>query len=194
MVKKSICILSMATILLGDTTMCFKKDWIDPSTIENVQLDGGKCMGEKTLSQMKKDGWVIDDIKMTSSKNGMNYMYVLKKGDNKVSDKNLKEKLIILEKEKAKKEELDKNKEDIAQGKKIYESTCIRCHGVKAEVKAYNTARALNTLTLQEIETSLWQYNFDEKDNGMAILMKPYADSLNSEMTEQVYKYIQTFK
>jgi len=28
----------------------------------------------------------------------------------------------------------------------------------------------------------------------MAILMKPYADSLNSEMTEQVYKYIQTFK
>lgn len=202
MIKKSICILSVATIMLADTTMCFKKNWIDPSTIENTTLDGGKCLGVKSLTQMKSAGWVVDDMKISSSKNdeGMNYIYIFKKKSSTtsvsvpVNMKNLKDNLLLIEKEKSAKNKSDKATKDLAEGKKIYTSTCSRCHGVKAEEEAYNSARALNSLTLEDMKVSIRDYTLHEKDNGMAILMKPYAETLNYITIPQIYKYIQTLK
>ena len=189
-----------STTVLADTTMCFKKNWLDPSTIETTTLDGGKCLGTKSLIQMKSEGWKVDDMKISTSKSddAMNYIYILKRNNNtpstNVNMKNLKANLLLLEKEKLTKEKSNKNQEDLAHGKKIYKTTCIKCHGAKADEEAYNSARALNTLTLEDLQVSIRGYTLDEKDNGMAILMKPYAESLSSTEQVQVYKYIQTLK
>jgi mono/diheme cytochrome c family protein len=215
MLKRIMLILFVSTSLFSDTTMCFKKNWTDPSTIEDAILDGGKCFGKKTLNQMKKDGWVIDDIKISSSNDNMNYIYILKKDKSSaktkpniikpqiikpkettktIDIKNLKKELLSIEKEKEKKQKIKKQKDDITIGQKVYTATCSRCHGKNAELRAYNTARVLTTLTLQEMETSIWNYTFDEQDNGFAILMKPYAESMTPKELKQVHKYIQTLK
>jgi len=99
MLKKGLCVLSFATIMMADTTMCFKKDWVDPSTIESTALDGGKCMGNKSLQDMKANGWIVEDIKISSGNSGMNFMYVLKKGGMVavVSDQDLEERMAKIE-------------------------------------------------------------------------------------------------
>jgi len=79
-------------------------------------------------------------------------------------------------------------------GKSIYTAKCQSCHGKKAQKSAYNRSRALNSLTLKEIETSIRGYLMDEYDRGLAILMKPYAVSLSDKDVKDVYQYIQTLK
>ncbi len=69
--------LFVAQNLSAKTTVCYKKDWNKPSTIESTALDGGVCAGEYSLYQMKKDGWFIKDIKIKSSNKGLNYTYIL---------------------------------------------------------------------------------------------------------------------
>ena len=49
-------------------------------------------------------------------------------------------------------------------------------------------------MTLDEMKTSIWQYSFNEKDNGMAIIMRPYSETLGEDQLEQIYNYIQTLK
>jgi len=73
----SISILLSSTIANAKTTVCFKKDWKSPSTIETVSLDGGDCKGKYSLTQMKKMGWNILDIKIDSEQNNLSYQYLL---------------------------------------------------------------------------------------------------------------------
>ena len=61
-------------------------------------------------------------------------------------------------------------------------------------MEAYNRSRALNTLTLEEIKTSIKGYQTDQYDRGLAMIMKPYANSLMVEDIEAIYQYIQTLK
>lgn len=83
MKKASIKLLLASSAILfansvsADTTICYKKDWTSPSTIEKTKLDGGVCKGELSLIDMKKNGWKLKDIKITSSDKGLNYQYVL---------------------------------------------------------------------------------------------------------------------
>lgn len=87
MKKASIKLLLASSALLfansvsADTTICYKKDWTSPSTIEKTKLDGGVCKGELSLIDMKKNGWKLKDIKITSSDEGLNYQYVLTTDD-----------------------------------------------------------------------------------------------------------------
>ncbi|AXX91196.1 hypothetical protein CPU12_13335 [Malaciobacter molluscorum LMG 25693] len=69
--------LFTTTILSAQTTVCYKKDWTSPSTIDKVKLDGGMCQGEASFLDMKKKGWKLKDIRITSSKKGLNYQYIL---------------------------------------------------------------------------------------------------------------------
>jgi cytochrome c553 len=85
-------------------------------------------------------------------------------------------------------------KQKLLSGKKIFVSKCQVCHGKKAQLEAYNRSRALNTLTLEEIKTSIKGYQTDQYDRGLAMIMKPYANSLMVEDIEAIYQYIQTLK
>lgn len=59
------------------TTICYKKDWKSPSTIETTKLDGGECKGDYSYKEMLKNGWYLKDIKIEKGPKGLNYLYVL---------------------------------------------------------------------------------------------------------------------
>ena len=201
MLKKSLVALSCGIVLNASTTMCYKKDHLDPSTIETISLDGGECKGKLSVDDMKKDGYIVDSMKIQNGIDGLNYIYVFKKDSytrtvltTGVSTSVLKNQLKEIESDNKKQKEMDGEKSSLASGKKIYKLHCISCHGKSAEIEAYNTARALNTLSIDEIKSSIRSYSLDEKDNGMGILMKPYANLLNDTDANNVSKYIQTLK
>jgi len=63
--------------LSAKSTVCYKKEWTKPSSIESIALDGGECDGKLSLYQMQNKGWFIEDIKIKSGNKGLNYTYVL---------------------------------------------------------------------------------------------------------------------
>jgi len=72
----------LTTSLLAQTTMCFKQNHKDITTIETVKLNGGECRGAYSLNEMKTDGWRVNDIKITPNSNGTSsFVYILKKGE-----------------------------------------------------------------------------------------------------------------
>jgi cytochrome c553 len=193
--KKTILSLAVVSLLSADTTMCFKKNWVDPSTVETTALDGGKCSSTKSLVDMKKDGWMVEDIKISSGKDGMNFMYVLKKGGNIVlSDADLETRLNAIQD----KREADKKVEttNIAKidGEKIYKNVCSKCHGTNGELSAYNTSKRLNTLSVEDIKVAFRDYGLSQKDNGMAVVMIPFANKYSSSEINNVATYIQSLK
>ena len=208
MIKIALSTALSALLATASTTMCFKKDHLDPSSIENIPLDGGECKGIFTVSDMKKQGYNVDDIKITVSKDGMNYMYIFSKQNVIIADANTKapEGTQVLTKEQLKsylnelkkEEKLEQQKkeklEDIALGKEIYTSQCASCHGKKGELKAYNRSRPLNTLTFDEIENAIKEYDLEIRKGMTASIMKPYAASLSEEKLKGVAAYIKTLK
>ena len=73
----SITILLSLTVANAKTTVCYKKDWTSPSTIETTKLDGGECQSKFSITQMKEMGWNILDIKIDSEQNSLTYQYLL---------------------------------------------------------------------------------------------------------------------
>jgi len=73
----TITILLSLTVSNAKTTVCYKKDWTSPSTIENTALDGGECESKYSLTQMKEMGWSVLDIKIDSEQNNLSYQYLL---------------------------------------------------------------------------------------------------------------------
>ena len=73
----SITILLSLTVANAKTTVCYKKNWSSPSTIETAALDGGACEGKYSISQMKEMGWNVLDIKIDSEQNNLSYQYLL---------------------------------------------------------------------------------------------------------------------
>lgn len=67
---------SMAQI---QKTMCYIENWESPSTVENTKLYGGECNGKKSINDLKKEGWSIDDIQFSPAKKGTSYIYILQK-------------------------------------------------------------------------------------------------------------------
>ncbi len=192
--RKTLLSLAVVSLLGADTTMCFKKDWIDPSTIETTTLDGGKCSSVKSLMDMKADGWLVEDIKISTGKSGMNFMYVLKKGSINLTDINLEAKLNEIQDKREANKKVELIKVTKQNGEKIYKRTCVKCHGSDGEIEAYNTSRALNTMSVDDIKVAMANYEFGDKDNGRAVLMQPYATILSKEELKAVISYIQTLK
>ncbi|XOB61418.1 plasminogen-binding N-terminal domain-containing protein [Campylobacterota bacterium DY0563] len=62
--------------LLAKTTICYKKDWKSPATIETTKLDGGECKNELSYKDMLSQGWFLKDIKIEKGTKGLNYIYV----------------------------------------------------------------------------------------------------------------------
>ncbi len=207
--KKTLLSLAVVSLLSADSTMCFKENWTDMSKIETIALAGGKCENKYSVSDMKAQGWRVDDIKISSSKEGMNYMYVFSKGTannsnvfsganadeiseeiyEKVEQRILAKQAKVEKKRKAK--VVAKAK---AVGKNIYKTTCAKCHGQNGEVSAYNTSKPLNTLSVEDIEIAFRDYSLTAKDNGMAMIMMPYVDKYSSSQIKNIATYIQTLK
>ncbi len=197
MLKKSLYLLSCSALLSASTTMCYKENHFLPSTIESTSLDGGQCDGKLSVEDMKKDGYIVDSVKVQNAKNddGLNYIYIFKKEKlNKVSNLALQNQLKLLKKDELKQKLSDEATQDIIDGKKMYLADCIDCHGKNGEERAYNSSRPLIDLTQDDMVAAIRDYGLDQKDNGMAYIMKPYADSLMQADMKKISKYLDTLK
>lgn len=197
MLKNILCVTACSVLVSASSVMCYKNDHFDPGTIETTALNGTVCGGKLTVVDMKKDGYIVDDIKISTGTNGMNYMYIFKKRNSPTTIATgtvlTKEQIRATIKETTKEIKDEEEKPDAKNGKKIYESKCISCHK-DGTISAYNAARPLATLSVEQIEVSIRDYGLDQKDNGMAILMKPYANMLSTKDVKDVAAYIQTLK
>ncbi|WP_321468974.1 cytochrome c [Halarcobacter sp.] len=201
---KTITALSLitSTFALAQTTMCFKENFSSMSQIESTPLDGGLCSSSKSVIDMKSEGWSVEDINIQKSENGNNFIYIFKKDEPAasatISEEKLEQRILKKLEERKKKEIIVKKQEAIQRmsksGKKLYISTCQKCHGEKADKKAYNTSRPLVELSLQDMQLSIRDYVIGEYDRGRAILMRPYAKSMTSTDIKNVYSYIKSLK
>lgn len=196
------CIFAFAT----ETTMCFKQNWAFLADIDNTALDGGNCKGIKSAEQMKKDGWIIVDIRVTPAKIGMDYLYIFKKNDVAKEESGDKTKLALgktdlsihdellrqIETRKQEKEKKEQEEQFIKQGGAIYQQSCVNCHGEKGESTAYNTSRALNTMSEEDIVSAIRGYNLNDYDKGMAYLMSPYASFISKEDAIAISRYLKS--
>lgn len=203
---RKLLLISIFTIinLHAATTMCYKENITDPALSESLPLDGGKCAGSKSVSDMQQDGWEVNDIKITASKtSGMNYTYVFKKGGVSLADEESsmsEEELMarIIEKmesrnkarKKAKKEE--ERQAIIARVSQFYIDTCQKCHGEKGEIKAYGNSRPLRDLTLAQLENGVDKYTTNMPNTSTAIIMQPYARGITDKDLNDIYLYLQS--
>lgn len=192
--------LLASTALYAQTTMCFKEAHTSMATIESTPLDGGACASTKSINDMKKEGWAVEDIKIESAQKGKNYIYILKKEVATIStiDEEKLEQKILQRLEDRKKQEIATKKREIKlrmskDGKRLYIKKCQNCHGINAD-EEYGRSRALTKLSLFDFKTTIRDYNLGEYDRGQAFVMAPYANLMDSQDIKNVYSYIQTLK
>jgi len=203
MFKKILFITSSVALLSASTTICFKKEHSDPSTIETVPLDGGKCGGKLSVQDMQRQGYEVGDIKISSEDRGLDYIYIFKKDEPKatvttdgkmiLSKEDLRAKMEELKEEDKAKAKAKEQVANIAKGKEIYETTCRKCHG-DGTISAYGTARPLKELSTEDIEIAFRDYSVGDKNNGMGEIMKPYVDAYTQDDLIAISAYIQTLK
>lgn len=194
---KLILLLSAMTLSLtslsAETTMCFKENHKNFSTIDQAKLDGGMCLGTKTANEMKKEGWTVDDIKI----NGSNYIYIFKKQTTLSTvnmaelERKVLEKLAIRDKEAKEAAKVEMRRQKSLSGQRIYINKCQNCHGEKGEAP-YGTSRPINDLNLDDFLTTIRDYGLGEYDRGQAFVMTPYAIGKND--AQNVYVYLQSLK
>ena len=194
--KYILLILVLNIFAFANTTMCYKNNIIDISDIENKKFDGGECKSKYTINDMKEKNWNIDDIKISQKDNTFSFIYILKRDVNKIVKSldinNSKIDYTKLNENLNKEKENKEFTKSLIDGKRVYNKLCKSCHGINGEETPYNTSEKLNTMSLDHLKTSIRDYSMDEKDNGFAIVMKPYADSINSNEIENIYKYLQS--
>ncbi len=190
-----------ATIATAQTTMCFKENHKSMMTIETTALNGGECQNQKSVQDMKKEGWSVADINIDKTKNGANYIYIFKKEEanlSSIDEKALEEKILNRLEERKKQEIATKKKEAYIRksksGEKLYNNKCISCHGKNGELKARGVSRPINSLNLQDFTLSIRGYNNGDYDRGMAFVMKPYATLMNDKDIKNVYVYLRSLK
>ena len=64
----------------------------------------------------------------------------------------------------------------------------------KGEKTPYNTSRPLIELTLSDFQQAIRDYTLRDYDRGYAMIMNPYADSLNTNKVKDIYSYIKSLK
>ena len=202
-ILSSILLLS-STSIFAETTMCFKEN-ASMSTIENTPLNGGACAGKYSVNEMKTKGWSVDDIKISQTPNGMNFVYILKTATTStpsvitpvaVSGNQADMEARIMAKIEQKKEAEEKAKveqelkEASIDAQKIYTNKCQNCHGANGEKSAYNSSRPLKTLSAEDMEESIKNYKNGKVDSSNATIMAPYASYLDSKTIKGIHAYL----
>lgn len=198
----------LASFLNAEITICAKENLDSIINIEEKTLDGGECKNKYSLNEMKKNGWQVQDAKITTKENKYSIVYILNKSNNQINtttsninEKDLEEKIIKkLEAKQVKKEnkiKQEKSENLIELGKKIYVSKCQTCHGQKGEKAAYGTSKVLNTLSYEDMKFAINDYtSYDPKnpedtyDNGNAIIMRPYAANITNYELQNIKNYL----
>jgi len=201
-ILSSILLLS-STSIFADTTMCFKENHSSMSTIENIPFEGGLCAGKNSINDMKAKGWNVDDIKISQTPNGMNFIYILKDGKTiqPISSSNFPansanmEANIIAKLEKKKEDEKKAKdekelKEAVTNAETLYVNKCQNCHGTNGEKNAYNSSRPLKDLTLDDMKESIKDFKNGKNNSINASIMAPYANFLDNKDIENVYAYL----
>lgn len=188
-----------ASIAVAQTTMCFKENHKSMATIETTSLNGGECKGQKSVQDMKNEGWSVADINIDKSDTGSNYIYIFKKEQAQTAsfdEKALEEKILKRLEERKKQEIAIKKKQAYIRksksGEKLYIAKCATCHGDKGELKARGVSRPINDLNLQDFTLSIRGYNNGDYDRGMAFVMKPYATLMTQKDIKNVYVYLRS--
>ena len=201
-ILSSILLLSASSIF-ADTTMCFKENHQSMSTIETTPLDGGLCAGKNTIADMKAKGWNVDDIKISQTTNGMNFIYILKTpvsqavSSSNFSGNQADMEARIMDKLEKKKEaekkaiEVQAIQDAAINGEKTYVNKCQSCHGTNGEKNAYNTSRPLKDLSIEDMTVSIRDYKLGNKNSGNAVIMTPYANYVNENDIKGIYSYLQ---
>ena len=193
-------LLLSSTSIFAETTMCFKEN-ASMSTIEKTPLDGGVCNGKFSVNDMKAKGWSVDDIKISQSSTGMNFIYILKiasapvqssqfVGNQAQMEANILAKLEA-KKEAEEKAKVEKELKDTAVlAKELYTNKCQTCHGAKGEVSAYNTARPLKDLSVEDMQESIKNYKVGKVDSMNANIMAPYANFIDYKEIKGIHAYL----
>lgn len=196
-------LLLSSTSLLADTTMCFKENHKSMSTIENTPLDGGVCNSKFSVNDMKAKGWNVDDIKISTTTTGMNFIYILKTatssapttssnfvGNQAQMEANIIAKLEKKKQDEIKQKEVEEIKKAAVDGENTYKDKCQACHGVNGEKRAYNSSRPLKDLSVEDMIQAMKDYKNGRIDSPNAILMTPYANYSNEDIVKGVYGYL----
>ncbi|KAB7888698.1 c-type cytochrome [Poseidonibacter ostreae] len=196
--------LFATTALFSQTTMCFKENHNSMSTIEATKLDGGECKSTYTLNDMKAKGWSVDDIKITTKDSKYSFIYILKKGTTtttlvaanaNLNQKDLEDKILKRLEDKKVQEEKELKIEKILkskiEGKEIYINKCQSCHGDKGEISAYNVAKPLKDLSLDDMEHAIGQYtNRSDYGYDYNMVMKPIAANTTKAQLAKIKDYL----
>ena len=188
-------ILALNVFIFANTTMCYKNNIKDISTVESKKFDGGECKGKYSITDMKKQLWSVDDIKISKKDDGFDFIYILKKETNSLvapAVSNTKIDYDKLSNNIKKKEEQNNKLKRLSNGKKIYINKCKSCHGTKGELTPYNTSEAINKFDLDTFKRAMRDYSMDEKNNGFAMVMKPYSEIVSSTDIEDIYEYLKS--
>lgn len=200
-ILSSILLLS-STSILAETTMCFKENHSSMSTIENTPLNGGVCNGKYSVNDMKVKGWNVDDIKISQSPTGMNFIYILKTATTSIQqssqfvgnqaqiEANIIAKLEKKKQDEIKEKEVEEIKKAAVDGENTYKNKCQTCHGTNGEKSAYNSSRPLKDLSVEDMVQAMKDYKNGRIDSPNAILMTPYANYLNEDIIKGVYGYL----
>ena len=190
-------ILLLASSSFANTTMCFKESHSSMATIESIALDGGECAGKYSINDMKAKGWSVDDIKISQTKDGMSFIYILKSADHakivpmvagsagtsglnqEQMEANIMAKLEAKKdaEEKAKVEQEIKEAKIDAQG--IYTNQCQNCHGSKGEVRKGNSK--LKDLSTDQMEEALKEYKLGVGEKASSVYAPSHINFLNDK-------------
>ena len=199
-ILSSILLLS-STSLLAETTMCFKENHKSMTTIESTPLDGGICNSKFSVNDMKAKGWSVDDIKISQTATGMNFIYILKtassvqvtplvSGNQADMEARIVEKLEKKKEAEAKAKEVQEIKEAAIDGEKVYTTKCQSCHGINGEKSAYNSSRPLKSLSIEEMSESIKNYKVGSVTSNNATIVAPYANYLDEKTIKGVHGYL----
>ncbi|CAM3563478.1 c-type cytochrome [Arcobacter aquimarinus] len=192
-----------ATSIFAQTTMCFKENHSSMSTIENIALNGGACDGKYSVNDMKKKGWIVDDIKISQSANGMNFIYILKTptaitpiiaGNVSGNTEDMEARILAKLEEKKVAQEKAKVEEELKEAaidaQNIYTNKCQSCHGINGE-KSISGSRALKNLTVEEMDESIKDYKLGRVDRMSAITTAPiHTNNLDTKTIKGIYHYL----
>ena len=180
------------------------------ATIESIALDGGECAGKYSINDMKAKGWSVDDIKISQTKDGMSFIYILKSADHakivpmvagsagtsglnqEQMEANIMAKLEAKKdaEEKAKVEQEIKEAKIDAQG--IYTNQCQNCHGSKGEVRKGNSK--LKDLSTDQMEEALKEYKLGVGEKASSVYAPSHINFLNDKTIKGIKAYLDSIQ
>ncbi|AXK49589.1 c-type cytochrome [Aliarcobacter trophiarum] len=197
------CALLSGTYLLADTTMCFKENHPSMSTIESVPLEGGACGGKFSINDMKKKGWLVDDIKI----NGSSYIYILKTQDHGkaiagvapsgISQEQMEANIIAKLEAKQEAEEealiIKENQAMLSEARDLYTTQCQSCHGEKGD-KTKGDSK-LKNLSQKDMEQALKDYELGISEEKRSSIYGPaHINYLNNKSIKGIKTYLDSIQ